>query len=202
MISKVNIESEREFNHYSSFDNVVETGLIFQFLDAATRNIPEKDDNHNIPLETGSEDVQMIQVPIRKEEVFPTYQKVIEVYEMNEAEINIANKIRYILKLIFKGFFKENVTSAWCTGISYGFVAYDLLDQKYLAALIMFTYSLLYTDIRNGFKMLADYFSSRKRLELEADLKRHDVLDYTEAMINKDEVKMYVKSKVGRECQR
>lgn len=195
MSKKVNIEKESEFNFFTSFDDVEETGLVFQFLDSPIEHVPSGDDKHNIPLEQIPKEIDMVEVPIKKEEVPKTYQKVIEVHEMNEAEKNFANRIRYILKLIFKGFFKENIVNAWCTGLSYGIITYDIIEQKYLPALIMFIYSLLYTDIKNGVKTLLDYCTSKKRRELEADLESHSVLNYTNSMIYSDEVKMYVKRK-------
>lgn len=193
MLNKMNIEKERDFDYYSFSGNVEETGLIFQFFDKAIENVPDKKDNHNVPLEYNSREVDMVEVPISRREVPETYQKVIEVYEMNEAEINIANKIRYILKLIFKGFFKGDILYAWFAGFSYGFIACDLIEQKYLSALILFTYSLLYMDIKKGVKTLKDYFSSKTRIKLEDYLARYGILEYTNDLVSSDDVKMYVK---------
>lgn len=192
MKSKMNIEKEQDFNYCSTSSDVAETGLVFQFLNPVKTN-HDKGDNYNVPLEGLCEESSCVEAPIPKEKVPKTYKKVIEVYEMNEAEINIANKIRYILKLIFKGFFKEDILYAWCAGLSYGVIAFDLIEQKYLQALIMFTYSLLYTDVKKGFKTLADYFSSKTRIKLEDYLARYGILEYTNDLVSSDDVKMYVK---------
>lgn len=193
MNNKMNIDKERDFNYYSVFGNVEETGLVFQFMDDIVTSVPDKEDNHNVPLENDFEESSCVEAPLPRIEVPRTYQKVIEVHEMNEAEINIANKIRYILDLIFKGFFREDNVRLWCAGISYGFIAYDLIEQNYFASLVMFAYSLLYTDVKKGIKTLVDYFSGRKREELESHLKRYGVLDYTNELINSGDVKMYIK---------
>lgn len=194
---KMNIDKEREFHFYSGLRSAEETGLVFQFLNPV-KTMQDIGDNYNAPLEELCEKSSCVEAPIPKAIVPETYQKVIEVYEMNEAEISVANKIRYILKLIFNGFFKGDNVYLWSAIIGYGFVGYDLIEHNYLAALIMFAYALLYTDVKKGTKTLIDYFSSKKRMELETDLARYNVLEYTNELVNSGDVKMYVKYRGNR----
>ncbi|MDE5888652.1 MAG: hypothetical protein K2H20_01385, partial [Bacilli bacterium] len=153
----------------------------------------DKNDNYNIPLEYSSDEEECVRVPIIKEVVPSTCQKVVEVYEMNEAEINIANKIRYISKLCFEGFFRGDNVRAWCSGLYAGFVAYDLIKENYVAAIILFGCCLIYTDVNVGFKVLKDYFTSKRREELEQDLQKYGVLEYTNAIKSLEDVKTYIK---------
>jgi len=62
----------------------------------------------------------------------------------------------------------------------------------------MFAYSLIYTDLGKGIRVLKDYFTSKTREELEIFLEKYGVLDYTNAMKDENDVKMYVKFKGGK----
>ena len=193
--NKMLFTSKYDFDFLYNCNKDCETGLEFS-LDRTYEEISfDKYNNCNAPLECKGLDNECIDVQLNKGDVPKAYLKVVEIYEMNEAEISIANKIRYILKLVVEGFFRNDGTRLMCAGIAYGFVTYDLLKENYLAALLMFAYSLFYTDIRKGFKTLKEYLDSTKRKKLELDLLVYGVLDYTKAMKSVDDVKMYLKKK-------
>lgn len=199
MSESINITDNIEkIGIYSHCLDAIETGLIFEVEGVQDFKRQVKEDRYKVPVEFDSSLNKSIEVPMSREDVPKTYQKVVEVYEMNKAEISVVNKIRYILKLIFKSFYKGDYLNLWCAGISYGFITYDLIDENYLGALIMFTYSLIYTDLGKGIRVLKDYFTSKTREELEIFLEKYGVLDYTNAMKDENDVKMYVKFKGGK----
>ncbi len=188
---KVIFDKAKDFEHYSKVFESVETGLEFHLT--YVKNKLPKNDNYNILLEDDNEKLEVVDAPIIRVAVPDTYKKVIEVQEMNEAEINIVNKMKYILKLCFESFFRGDNVHAWCAGVYVGFVTYDLIKENYAAAIILFGCFLLHTDVITGFKALKDYFTSKKREELEKVLEYYGVLEYTNAMKCQEDVKMYAK---------
>lgn len=199
---KVIFEDSSDFKYYFGIYGAEETGLEFHLDSTYAENNLSKKDNYNIPVEHEKDELGVVDVPVMRVAVPDTYKKVIEVQEMNEAEINIVKKIRYILKLCFEGFFRGDNVRAWCAGIYSGFVTYDLIKENYVAAIILFGCSLLYTDVYTGFKTLNDYFTSKRREGLERYLKYYGVLDYTKATKSAEDVKMYAKFKERKLCQK
>lgn len=145
-------DSIREFDFATkAFLGNVETGIsVYDELDVGNgvSVITEKEIPFNSPEETKK-----------------NYIKVMEVRDMTEAEMDVANKFRLFFKKLFNVFFKGKkwvmAYSLFCATM----IAFDIAVENYFGALIMFICIWVTTSPVKFMKSLKGLLTSKKKKE-------------------------------------
>ena len=124
-----------------------------------------------------------------------TYQKVMEMRELTEAERTNVSKFKLILKKIFDVYFKgqkwrRNLCIFWTI-----ILGFDIAAENYFAALMMAACITLYTSPVKFIKEVRKIFSKKKREELSEELSKMNILGYVNSVDEDEGVQLYFKPK-------
>ena len=124
-----------------------------------------------------------------------TYQKVMEMRELTEAERTNVSKAKLFLKKLFEVFFRgQKWRRNLC--IFYAFiVGFDIAVENYLGAIIMFACILLYTSPIKFYKELRKIFSKKKQKQLSKELDELKVLSDVFSVDDDEGIQLYFKPK-------
>ena len=175
-------DSISEFQMLTKFIPLEEVGISFSGeikIDEKTSVITDK----QIKLET-------------PEEAAKTYQKVMEMRDLTEAERTNVNKFRLVLKKIFDVYFRgqkfrRNLCIFWMIVLGL-----DIATENYFGALIMAAFITLYTSPIKFIKEMKKIIGSKKRKkELTEELSKSNVLGYVDSVLEDEGVQLYFKPK-------
>ena len=125
-----------------------------------------------------------------------TYQKVMEMRELTEAERTNVSKAKLVLKKLFEVFFKGQ---KWRRNLCVFYaviVGFDIAMENYLGALLMTTCILLYTSPIKFIKEMKKIFGNKKHKEkLSEELSKLNVLGYVDSVPEDEGVQLYFKPK-------
>ena len=125
-----------------------------------------------------------------------TYQKVMEMRELTEAERTNVSKAKLVLKKLFEVFFKGQ---KWRRNLCVFYaviVGFDIAVENYLGALLMTACILLYTSPIKFIKEMKKIFGNKKRREeLSEELSKLNVLGYVDSVPEDEGVQLYFKPK-------
>lgn len=124
-----------------------------------------------------------------------TYQKVMEMRELTEAERTNVSKVKLVLKKLLEVFFRgQKWRRNLC--IFFGFiVGFDIAVENYLGAILMFTYILFYTSPIKFYKELRKIFSKKRQEELSNELEELNVLSGVYSVDDDASIQLYFKLK-------
>ena len=124
-----------------------------------------------------------------------TYQKVMEMRELTEAERTNVNKFKLVLKKLFDVYFKgqkfrRNLCVFWAI-----ILGFDIATENYFGALMMAAAITLYTSPIKFIKQVKKIFGKKKREELSEELSKMNVLGYVNSVPEDEGVQLYFKPK-------
>lgn len=124
-----------------------------------------------------------------------TYQKVMEMRELTEAERTNVNKFKLVLKKLFDVYFKgqkfrRNLCVFWTI-----ILGFDIATENYFGALMMAAAITLYTSPIKFIKEVRKIFSKKKREELSEELSKVNMLGYVNSVPDDEGVQLYFKPK-------
>lgn len=125
-----------------------------------------------------------------------TYQKVMEMRDLTEAERTNVSKAKLVLKKLFEVFFKGQ---KWRRNLCIFYaviVGFDIAVENYLGAILMTTCILLYSSPIKFIKEMKKMFGNKKRKEeLSEELSKLNVLGYVDSVPEDEGVQLYFKPK-------
>lgn len=128
-----------------------------------------------------------------------TYHKVVEVVELNELEMQEANKARLLLKKLFEVFFKGKkglVIYTMFIGLCIGL---DIATKDWFGLLLNISLIFLWdSPIKFAKEVKKIFTSSKKREELSEELKELGISSTLQNVSSKDSVQLYYKPRIGR----
>lgn len=124
-----------------------------------------------------------------------TYQKVMEMRDLTEAERTNVNKFKLVLKKLFDVYFKgqkfrRNLCVFWTI-----ILGFDIATKNYFGALMMAACITLYTSPIKFIKEVRKIFSKKKREELSEELSKVNMLGYVNSVPDDEGVQLYFKPK-------
>lgn len=125
-----------------------------------------------------------------------TYQKVMEMRELTEAERTNVSKAKLVLKKLFEVFFKgQKFRVGLCIFWSL-IAALDIAVENYFGAFLMTAFILLYTSPIKFLKEMKKIIGNKQRKkELTEELSKLNVLGYVDSVPEDDGVQLYFKPK-------
>lgn len=125
-----------------------------------------------------------------------TYQKVMEMRDLTEAERTNVSKAKLVLKKLFEVFFKGQ---KWRRNLCIFYaviVGFDIAVENYLGAILMTICILLYSSPIKFIKEMKKMFGNKKRKEeLSEELSKLNVLGYVDSVPEDEGVQLYFKPK-------
>lgn len=125
-----------------------------------------------------------------------TYQKVMEMRELTEAERTNVSKFKLVLKKLFEVFFRGQ---KWRRNLCLFYaviVGFDIAVENYFGAILMTTCILLYSSPVKFIKEMKKIFGNKKRKEeLSEELAKLSVLGYVDSVPEDEGVQLYFKPK-------
>lgn len=125
-----------------------------------------------------------------------TYQKVVEMRELTEAERLHVSKAKLVMKKLFEVFFRgqkfrRNLTIFWMV-----ILGFDVATENYFGALMMTACILLYNSPIKFIKEMKKIFGNKKRKEeLSEELSKLNILGYVDSVPEDEGVQLYFKPK-------
>lgn len=124
-----------------------------------------------------------------------TYQKVMEMRDLTEAERTNVSKVKLILKKLFEVYFKgqkwrRNLCIFWM--IIFGL---DIATENYFGALMIAACITLYTSPIKFYKELKKILGKKKREELGKELSEMGLLGDVGSVDDDEDIKLYLKPK-------
>ena len=124
-----------------------------------------------------------------------TYQKVMEMRDLTEAERTNVNKFKLVLKKLFDVYFKgqkfrRNLCVFWTI-----ILGFDIATENYFGALMMAACITLYTSPIKFIKEVRKIISKKKREELSEELSKVNMLGYVNSVPDDEGVQLYFKPK-------
>lgn len=125
-----------------------------------------------------------------------TYQKVMEMRELTEAERTNVSKAKLFLKKLFEVFFKGQKWRRNLCIFYASLVAFDIAVDNYFGALMMTACILLYTSPIKFAKELKKIFGNKKRKkELSEELSKMNMLGHVDSVDEDEGVQLYFRPK-------
>lgn len=128
-----------------------------------------------------------------------TYHKVVEVVELNELEMQEANKARLFLKKLFEVFFKGKKGLVIYTMFISLCICLDIATKDWFGLLLNISLIFLWdSPIKFAKEVKKMFTSSKKREELSKELRELGVSSTLQNVSSKDSVQLYYKPRIGR----
>jgi hypothetical protein len=175
-------------------DSVTEFQMLTKFLPLDEVGISFSGE---IPIDEKTSVITDKQIKLENPEVAAkTYQKVVEMRELTEAERTNVSKFKLMLKKLFEVFFKgqkfrRNLCVFWAI-----ILGLDIATENYFGALMMTACILLYTSPIKFLKEVKKIFGNKKRKEeLREELSKLNVFGYVNSVPEDEGVQLYFKPK-------
>ncbi len=179
---KYYVDSVTEFQMLTKFLPLDEVGISF---------------SGEIPIDEKTSVITDKQIKLDNPEVaIKTYQKVIEMRELTEAERTNVSKAKLFLKKLFEVFFKGQKWRRNLCIFYASLVAFDIAVDNYFGALMMTACILLYTSPIKFAKELKKIFGNKKRKkELSEELSKMNMLGHVDSVDEDEGVQLYFRPK-------
>lgn len=130
------------------------------------------------------------------EEATKTYQKVMEMRELTEAERTNVNKYKLVLKKLFDVFFRgqkyrRNLCIFWAI-----ILGIDVAAENYFAALMMAACIAINTSPIKFAKEMKKMFGKKRREELTEELTEMNIMNHVNSVEQDEGVKLYFRPQV------
>lgn len=129
------------------------------------------------------------------EEAAKTYQKVMEMRDLTEAERTNVNKFKLVLKKVFDVYFRgqkfrRNLCIFWMI-----ILGFDIATENYFGALIMAAFITLYTSPIKFIKEMKKIFGKKRKEQLMDELSKMNLLGHVNSVDDDEGVQLYFKPK-------
>ena len=125
-----------------------------------------------------------------------TYQKVMEIRELTEAERLHISKWKIVIKKLFEVFFNKEKFRIYFTAFWSLCTITNLISDNYLSAMIYIAAIALYNKpIKFTKEILKMLNSSEKVEQLKKEIENTDVLSYINSTLEDEGIKLYIKAK-------
>ncbi len=129
------------------------------------------------------------------EEAAKTYQKVMEMRDLTEAERTNVNKFKLVLKKVFDVYFRgqkfrRNLCIFWMI-----ILGFDIATENYFGALIMAAFITLYTSPIKFIKEMKKIFGKKRKEQLMDELSKMNMLGHVNSVDDDEGVQLYFKPK-------
>lgn len=175
-------DSVPEFKMLTMALPIEETGLSFSGeveLDDNTSVITDKQVKMNSP-----------------EDSIKTYQKVMEIRELSEAEILKVNKFRLFFKKLFEVFFRNQKFRVYFTSMWLALLTFEVATEDYLMALMYVAAIALYNSPIKFAKEVKKMYGNKKRKEeLKEELTEQNLMGLVYSIPEDDGIQLYFKPK-------
>lgn len=180
---RIYYDTARDFEVLTKFMPIEEVGISFNGeikIDETTSVITDK----KVTLES-------------PEVALKTYQKVMEMRDLTEAERTNVNKAKLILKKMFEIFFRG---SNWTMGFSIFWslmIVLDIYTDNPLGVVLMTSCILLNTSPIKFIKALNKILNKRKKEKLQEELSEIGLYSYIDSVDDAEDIKLYCKPKIS-----
>lgn len=180
---RIYYDTARDFEVLTKFMPIEEVGISFNGeikIDETTSVITDK----KVTLES-------------PEVALKTYQKVMEMRDLTEAERTNVSKVKLILKKLFEVYFKgqkwrRNLCIFWM--IIFGL---DIATENYFGALMIAAWITLYTSPIKFIKELYKILGKKKKEKLQEELSEMGLYSYIDSVDDAEDIKLYCKPKIS-----
>lgn len=187
-----NLDREGDLNFYT--DSVDDFEMATSYMDLEEVGISfcgevEVDDNIGVITDK--------QVPLKnKETTIKTYQKVMKMRELSEAEILHISKFRLVLKKLFDVFFNKQKFRVFFTLYCFGVLSFKIATEDYLTSIIYIVGIFLYTKpIKYAQEMKKIFGNKEKREELREELEDMNLMGLVNSIQDDEGIQLYFKPK-------